>query len=422
VVVNGRLSERDDVDTFAVSLTAGQTLVAALTANQVFGAPMDAVLQLVSPRGFVIEQNDDYRELDPGIVFTAPADGTYFVRTFAFPSEPNQSIRFHNSADCVYRLTLTTGPYADHAWPLAVSESSQQHVQLEGWNLGENFRDVALTQISAGFGEFFDDGLANSAVARVVSHPTAVESQAAGAQLPALDVPISVSGRIAQPGEVDEYVFNAETGQTLEFQIESRELGFPLDPVLSLFGPDGKVLREADDAASGNEDATLSQQIGQAGQYRVRVVDRFGGGGPRHVYLLTARTVQPDCQLTVAADAFTLAADKPLEIDVAVNRVSGFAGELTISAVNLPAGVTAQPVVSQNDGDTSKSVKLALQAGAGIERPGTFRIIGTTAGEAPREITARATLAAFKTQVTDLWLNVPNPKLPKHPVEAKRPS
>ena len=45
VAVYGRLAKRGDVDTFAIELTSGQTLVAALDAQRL-GSPMDGVLQL----------------------------------------------------------------------------------------------------------------------------------------------------------------------------------------------------------------------------------------------------------------------------------------------------------------------------------------------------------------------------------------
>ncbi|HVX15550.1 MAG TPA: PPC domain-containing protein [Pirellulales bacterium] len=91
--VNGRLEKRGDVDVFAVSLKQNQTLVAAVTANGTLGSPMDSVLQVVMPRGSVLDQNDDERGLDSLLAFEAPADGTYLVRIFAFPAAPMPRFR-----------------------------------------------------------------------------------------------------------------------------------------------------------------------------------------------------------------------------------------------------------------------------------------------------------------------------------------
>ena len=63
----------------------------------------------------MLEQMEDTLWFDPRIVFTAPEDGTYYVRTFAFPADPNSTIQFAGAASYIYRLTLTTGPFVDHS-------------------------------------------------------------------------------------------------------------------------------------------------------------------------------------------------------------------------------------------------------------------------------------------------------------------
>src|SRR5207249_3560288 len=108
VTVNGKLGRTGDVDGFAVPLKKGQTLVAALEANRRLGAPLDGLLQVVSSQGFVLAENDDAPDRDPLLAFEAPADGTYLVRTFAFPAEPDARIGFAGGDAFVYRLTLTT--------------------------------------------------------------------------------------------------------------------------------------------------------------------------------------------------------------------------------------------------------------------------------------------------------------------------
>lgn len=419
-VVNGALDSSKDVDTFAVDLRAGQTLVADVTANRVLGSPMDAVLQVVSPDGFVVAQNDDDQELDPRIVFTAPDDGVYFVRTFAFPAAPNQSIRFHNSSSHIYRLILTTGPFVDHAWPLAVAAGSRSHVQLRGWNLGDEFNTLGVDATGQpGVASLFDGRLTNSVDVQIVPHPVAVEVEADDPQL--LEFPMSLCGRLDQPEEADEYRLTVSKGQQLVFQIESRELGFPMDPVLMLIGPDGRTLQEADDAGRGEEDVTLTYTVKADGEHRLRVLDRFGNGGFRYVYLLTAKLAQPDLALTVASDAFTLTADKPLEIPVSVNRTGGFAEEVEVTAVDLPPGVSVKPAVSGREGDSSKSVKLILERSDRVRRPGTFRIVGKTTGESARYFTATTTVSPFKAPFTEFWLNVPGAPSLRPPVKAVKP-
>src|SRR5690606_24365660 len=135
VTINGRLAKSGDVDGYAVSLKAGETLVASMLANEGLGSPMDAVLEVATPEGFVLAHQDDDRGLDPLLIFQAPADGTYVIRTFAFPATPTSSIRFAGGADFIYRLTITTGGFLDYPAPLAVNRESPEPVEIHGWNV-----------------------------------------------------------------------------------------------------------------------------------------------------------------------------------------------------------------------------------------------------------------------------------------------
>ncbi len=144
VVVNGRLERTGDVDSFAVLLHKGETLVASVEANRTLGSPMDAVLQILSSDGFVLEQNNDDHGLDPQVVFTAPKEDRYVVRLFAFPATPDSSIRFAGGETYIYRLTLTTGGFADHALPLAVSRADPGTVSVKGWNIPPDARQLTV--------------------------------------------------------------------------------------------------------------------------------------------------------------------------------------------------------------------------------------------------------------------------------------
>jgi hypothetical protein len=403
-VVNGRLEKVGDVDTFAVRLHKGQTLVASMLANRVLGSPMDAVLQVVSADGFVLGQNHDSNGLDPQIVFTAAADGIYLVRTFAFPATPTSAIRFDGAETYVYRLTLTTGGFAEYAYPLAVPRAFPGQVELVGWNIPEAARKVAVP------GEAPDrvshPQLANAVSVRLEPHPTAVEAEPNGRERPQpITLPVTISGRIDPAGDVDVYQFEAAKGQKLFFQVEAWALGFSLDPVLRLTDGTGKVLAQADDVGSsrdGSRDAELSFMVPEDGTYRIEVRDLHSGGGLRHVYRLRATLAEPDFDLTLAADRFILTPSKPLEIPVTVVRRNGFADEVVFSVVGLPEGVTAAPAVAAAD---AKSVTLRLTADAGPVA-GPIRIVGKAKGKDEMARTARSPLAGLGASTADLWLTV----------------
>ncbi|TWU07171.1 putative subtilase-type serine protease precursor [Symmachiella macrocystis] len=411
VIVNGRINGSSDVDTFAVKLAAGQTLVASMAANEVLGSPMDAILEVTSPNGFRLAFNHDTYNLDPQVVFTAQEAGTYLVRSFAFPSKPNQSISFSASASYVYRLTLTTAAFVDHAFPLAASQNHPTEIELRGWNIPQPVRFYTVPSSSSlqDVAPLFHPELGNTALIKTVPHAVTVESAVNDAQHPQpIKLPMTISGSISEERDEDWYQFTAKKGQRVEFRAESWALGFPLDPLIRLTDAAGKRLAQVDDINRSQRDAVLAHTIPADGDYRLMIRDLNRDGGFRYVYRLTGILPQADFNLKLAADAFTLTPGTALEIPVTVGRLHGYGGEISITAVDLPAGVTATTVVSKKKGDTAKSVKLQLTSDAGPVS-GPIRIVGTVAGETPLSRTAEATITGFTATTAAPWLTVLKP-------------
>jgi Bacterial pre-peptidase C-terminal domain len=379
-VVNGKLGRSGDVDAFAFKLAKGQTLVASLLANHVLRSPMDAVLQVVSPDGFVLDQNHDHRGLDPQLAFTAPNDGTYRVRIFAFPSQPDSSIRHFGSDLCVYRLTLSTAGYEDIPIPLAIPNGSGAKPKATGWNL---------------------------AIAPIVPSGIAVRGEAfachdftAAKPTTALVPPFAITGRIAEPGAVNAIPVKLTKGKPIAVQIESRTLELPLTPVLRLLDESGAVLARAEPVRP-NADCELNYAPTKDQAATLEVRDLYRAGGERFVYRVRVAHPEPDADLTVAADRFALAPGTPLEIPVTVARKAGFKGVLELKAEGLPPEVTATSAPGKDD--KTLTLKLSTEAKA-ISKP--FRIVAVAKDAPTFTRPVRTALADFETTTADLWLTV----------------
>jgi hypothetical protein len=404
-IVNGRLQSGGDVDAFSISAKAGQILVASLQANHVLASPMDGVLQICSADGFVLEQNDDARGIDPQIAFEVPRDGKYLIRTFAFPLTPNSTIGFAGADTFLYRLTVTTGGFVDHAVPLALQPEQESALSLFGWNLPEDAAGLAKQATHGEYLVAYRPELSSSIQLSPSAHSSiAATADSTREQPQALSLPAVITGRIDEPRDEDVFQFKATKGQKITFRVESDSLGFLLDPLLQVLAADGKVIGGVDDS-NRKRDCELTQTIPADGDYRVLVRDVYRHGGFRYVYRLTAAEATPDFALKLAADSFVLTAGKPLEVPITVQRKNGFNGEIEIAAKDLPEGVTADVVKSEAKGDSSKAVKLVLKSDAGpISSP--FQVVGTC--KEPAELTHHASFAlgSSTTQCGLPWLTV----------------
>jgi hypothetical protein len=400
-VVNGRLEKSGDVDCFGVALKKGQTLVASLDANAALRSPVDPILQVVSADGFVLDENHDFRGLDPQLAFTAPVDGAYVVRVFGFPSTPDSSIRFFGSEACVYRLTLTTGAFADHATPLAVSAPGDAaKVGLEGWNVPKGLRlEAAAPDRHA---VLFAPELANAVRVRVEPHPT-FETVPAD-----LKPPFSLTCRVASGGAEVLVPFAGKKGKPLMVQVESRAFGLAVNPVVRVFDPEKKQVARAEPAKL-NGDTTLTFTPATDGPHTVAVADLYGAGGPRFGFLLRVAPPEPDYELTVAADRFTLEPGKPLSVPVKVVRRGGFAKSVEVVAEGLPAGVKVE--VTQPAKPDPNTVTLSLTTDAPVVAP--FRLVGKVKDDPALTRTAVAPLADLDHVTADLWVTAGTAPPPK---------
>ena len=87
--------------------------------------------------------------------------------------------------------------------------------------------------------------------------------------------------------------FPLSEGQRITAEVYARRLGSDLDPVLRLFGPDGREVAYSDDLPGAEGDAQMSWSAFVAGEYRLEVRDiRYSGGG-RHFFHLRLSDVPP---------------------------------------------------------------------------------------------------------------------------------
>lgn len=395
VVANGRLAKTGDVDCYAVRLTRGQTLVAAVEAHQLIRSPMDTVLQVVSPTGIVLQQNHDHRGLDPLVPFVAPADGTYVVRLFAYPSQPGSSIRHFGSELCVYRLTLTTSGFVDLATPFAIKHGAAGRLDLHGWCLPKT------ATLAAGQDWVVPAGAANVATTRREPHPC-FDLTVKSSEQP-LQPPFTATGRLAQPVTGQVVSFTGTKGTPLVVRVESESVGSPLVPVVRVTDAAGKSLATSE-PPSLHADCEVTVTPPANGTYKVTVSDLYRDGGAKHFYRLRVVPAVPDFHPTVDSDRITVVAGKPFDLPVQLGRTHGFKAGLKWSIEGAPATVTVRPSPPTGKADPNTVVLRIEATKSGFSGP--IRLVAETTDQPRVQRTVLVRLADFDTRVPHLWLTV----------------
>jgi hypothetical protein len=410
-LVNGRLARAGDVDGFRVELDRGQTLVADLEAARHLGSPMDAVLQVVSPGGSVLAQNDDDVGRDPRVIFEAPSTGPYIVRLFAFPATPDSTIRFAGDNTFVYRLTLTTRGFLDYAFPLAVGRDGPRALEASGWNFPDEARVLpTINKDERDVFGVFHPQLAGTAEVHRVPYSATIENEPNDLVRPqAIKSPVAISGRIDPPGDVDVFRLSLRKGEKRLFRVDSRALGRPLDPTLRVLDGKGNILADVDDTGRNNRDLERSFTAPADGDYRLVVRDLNERGSARYAYLLSVLETGADFTLSLTADRYDASPGNPAKVVVAVQRKENFEEPIEIVATDLPSGLRTRPVISKSGDPSARSVSLELMIEDRIPS-GPLRIIGKTTGDTRRSHLASAQIAGFEARTEWLWFtfHLPN--------------
>ncbi len=421
----GKLEKNGDVDMWKLSLQEGEQLVASVTAHTLLNSPMDAVLQLVDARGLVIAQAEDNNGLDPQMIYTAKRAGDFYLRLFCFPETPTGTIGFAGGANFVYMLRMTIAPFLDHVQPSRSLVENTTQPRAFGWSLP----DAVKLEIRA----------ATEIAPAILHSPQATGWQWLPQMRPgrwsvgfdeqnsapetALEPPVLFYGRIGQAKEIDRIRLKVKAGVSYRAEIVSRELGFKLDSVLRVLKSDSTTpIARNDDSGRGSFDAVVDFKTEKDEELVIEVSDLADSGSLRHAYELIVAESLATANLTVAADHFRIAIGKSVEIPISIERQSAYAQRLEIAAKNLPPGITAEKVISEPKGDSSKSVKLKLTAAAdaGLYQ-GSIEFISTPvddqnnplpgslpgphANQLPIKFTLRPQI-----DLTNLWLTVATDK------------
>lgn len=363
--INGRLEKSGAVDSFAVTLEAGQTLIASVEAFTL-ASPVDAVVRLVEAHGVQAAWNHDGRTFDPFLAWSAKSAGAYVVQVFGFAYPAESEVKFTGRNNCVYRLHLSRGAYLHHTLPIGVQRGVRGLLRVAGWNLrqqdGVPF-DGSDLPAEAAQTVLQLPGFDNSILLPVGEGPESMEREPndVTAEANRLEVPCAVTGCIDKAADEDRFSFAAKKGESFLLEVQSATLGFPLDAWFKIENPKGKELAKNDD--SGGADPKLEWTAPEDATFVAAVGNMLHRGGAEYLYRFSLRRAVAALKVNVSETAFTITPGKTNELKVTVKRLHGFKESLTVSVRGLPAGLEAEPVdVPEKRGDVTMKLIASPEA------------------------------------------------------------
>ena len=369
-LVNGVITA-GDYDCFRFTAAAGQTLTFDLLATR-NGSSLDGTMELLDTRGRTIEFSDDYYAFkDPHIVHRFAEAGDYYLRINGSGESGSEN------AD--YRLIAGAMPHADLALPGGGKRGTVVEFDLQGVNL-EGVREVTLgTGLAVGKVLNAAFGRARVSLAIPADAPLgAIALHIDGATLPVPfvvsampettiapgsarkrqdPVPVElgtvVNGVIDAARAADHFMFRVDGPEDVVLSVESMNLGFLLDPLVTVYDEAGKRIAWQDEPTTNtgkepaNLDPHLALRLPSAGRYTVAIRDSQFRGDATFLYRLTLKKAEPDFAVRIVGAHTTLYRGQPNIVNVRVRRMEGWNTPVEVWAEGLPAGVTAPRMIAE---------------------------------------------------------------------------
>jgi len=349
-VVSGRIGKLEDVDWYSFEMAKGQRVTFEVWGNRLenkihdLQTHLDPILSLHDRTGRELAAADNNHFADPVLSYQAPAEGTYYLQV--------RDTTYSGNPDWCYALQGVSGPVTTSVFPMAVNPGTTAKLELYGPG-NDPTTPVAVTvpkDLKPGEHLFaLSDARGGTLPVPLVvtTLPVSLEpadAPAAGDPGRKLELPVAVCGRLGERGDADGYRFEARQGLIYTFEVVARRAGSECDPVLRLLDAKGSTVTEADDTRGLGKDSRIEWTAPTGGIYAIQVTDLHDRGGASYGYVLLAEAATPDFTLECDPDMINVGPAGRVPVFVRLTRRRGFAGAVTLSWDNLPAGVTASPL------------------------------------------------------------------------------
>jgi hypothetical protein len=350
----------EDVDYFSVELKKGQRLSLELEGIRLGTSLFDAYIAVLDTKRFEIVSADDTALLmqDPFLSMIAPEDGTYIIMV--------RETSYGGGENAAYRLHVGSFPRPWTVYPAGGRPGEELEVSFLGDPSGPIKRKIKLPDAPSEKHPVYCEDAGQTPPSpnwmRVTDYPNVLEIEPNNvreqATVTTLPLPVAFNGVIDKDGDEDWFRFRAKKGDAYEIRAHARAVRSPLDPVLSLYDGNGKLIATNDDA--NGLDAAIKFTCSADGDYELKIRDHLHKGGETFVYRIEFNTVKPSVYTHIPAydreprdqirQWIVVPKGNKFSTWIRVNR-QGTSGVLALDIPELPAGikVTVDPITADVD-------------------------------------------------------------------------
>ncbi|GIW98165.1 MAG: serine protease [Pirellulaceae bacterium] len=363
--INGVVTT-EDVDYYAVELSAGQKLTVELEGLRLGTEFFDPFVAILDDQRFELASSDDAPLLQQDCVcsYVAEKAGTYYIEV--------RESAFGGNDRCQYRLHV-----GDFPRPLMIVPSGGRPGETIQATLvdasGETWQESI--QLPETPGEFDYLAVRDGKVApspnrlRVVDMTNVVHSEPDDDRqsLPVHDTPVAFNGVLEEPGDVDWFKIRARKDQTLVCNVYGRRvLRSPVDSWLEIHKATGGRLAANDD--SGGPDSQQSFKFPEDGEYLIAIRDQLFEGSPIHGYRI--EVAPPQRSLTLTIDELQRYISQTVEVPQGAQMAvllraqrANFGGDLALRLEGMPAGLELlTPTIAANQSYIPLMIRAAADA------------------------------------------------------------
>lgn len=341
----------EDVDYFAVNCTKGQRLSVEIEAMRLGQAFFDPYVAILDSNRFELAAVDDAPLVRQDAVASViiPEDGQYVIEV--------RDTGYGGAGNAHYCLHVGPFPRPTAVFPAGGQAGQTQEFKFLGDAAGETAQQIAVPADSGDTFPVWPQDEHGVAVTphrlRVSKDPNAfeVEPNQDLATATPVEFPSALNGILGEEGDVDFFKFTATKGQVFDVECFARRIQSPVDPVMHIYKPDNGVLASNDDSRGPDSYARIT--IPADGEYKVRITDLLGKGGPEYIYRVELNPVVPSLSLGIPRVARYRQDRQRIYIPrggryattITASRAN-FGGELELIQAALPPGVTviAEPM------------------------------------------------------------------------------